>query len=204
LKSGWNLFEVVYIGTVLLAINAVTAYIEEEESFLNFYQDDAKQDMYNDALPLRSRYKEMNKFIGMATFITVFKFLKYVTIFRSTTVLWSTIDRAKAQLFTYLIVMLIIMMAFALLCVMMWGYTAKTFHNIPTAVFSLVRLSSGESELDYQELKRGDASFTPVVFMGFVVFVAIIGMNLMIAIITDCKQPSSARRVARAFVGVKR
>lgn len=187
LKSGWNLFEVVYIATVLLAISAISKYIEAEELFLRFYEDDAKQDQYNDALPLRSRYKEMNKFIGMAAFITVFKFLKYVKIFRSTNVLWSTIDRAKAQLFTYLVVMLIIMGAFALLCVMMWGYTSKTFHNIPTAVFSLVRLSSGESELDYQELKRGDASFTPIVFMGFVVFVAIIGMNLMIAIITDCK-----------------
>ena len=196
-SSGWNLFEVAYISVLVSAMNAITSYIDAESSFLKFYEDEASQDLYNDALPLRARYKETNKLIGLAAFVTVVKFLKYVRIFRSTTVMWNTMDKAKWQLLQYLVVMLVIVGAFALLSVMMWGYTSKTFHNIPTAVFALVRVSAGEGELDYEELKRGDASFTPIVFMSFVVFVAIIGMNLMIAIITDYYEDARSADHAR-------
>ena len=187
-RSGWNMYEILYIGSVLAAISAINSYTAVEDNFLQHYNDSSTQDMYNDALPLRSRYKTMNKFIGLWVFITVSKTLKYAKIFRSTTVLTSTIDKAKAQLFSYFMVLLLIISSFALLCVMMWGYTSANFHNIPSALYALVRLASGEAELDYDDLKRGDASWTPLVFMGFVIFVALIGMNLMIAIITDCKR----------------
>ena len=55
------------------------------------------QSMYNDALPMRAAYKAMIKYLGVACLITVFKFFKYMKIFRSTTVLWNTIDRAKVR-----------------------------------------------------------------------------------------------------------
>lgn len=186
LSSGWNMFEVVYILAVISFMNHVKSYMAAEGAFLEHYRAaDGTEDFFNDAMPLRSRYKEMNKFVGVVVAISVFKLFKYIKIFRSTTVLWITIDKAKHQLVAYGTVMAVLIMSFTWLTVFLWGYQSTSFHNIPSALFALIRMSVGETEMEYSDLKRGDASATPFVFMGFVVFVAIIGMNLLIAIITD-------------------
>jgi hypothetical protein len=135
ISSGWNVFELVYIGAVILFFMSVKSYMAAETLFLNHYRemnDDTEYPEYsrfNDVMPLRARYKEMNKFIGIVVAISVFKLFKYIKIFRSTTVLWDTIDKAKHQLVAYMGVMMVLIMGFTWMTVYLWGYESKSFHK---------------------------------------------------------------------------
>ena len=195
-SSGWNLFEAAYIVSIWLCLMSAWLYLAEEKTFLGHYNNSGSDNdtellfndtelLFNDMMPVRDSYKRMNKYIGFTMFCSWLKVLKYAKIFRSTQVLWDTLSAARYQLFAYSMVMLIMINAFAFLTVMLWGYSSKFFHNMPTAFFALVRLTAGEADMDYAELKRGDSSVTPFVFMGFIIFIAFIGMNMMIAIVTD-------------------
>ena len=73
ISSGWNMAEVLYIVAVSMLMNSVNKYMDAERLFLGQYTSTDTQELFNDPLPLRSRYKEVNKFVGLAVFISVIK-----------------------------------------------------------------------------------------------------------------------------------
>eukprot|EP01043_Picozoa_sp_COSAG02_P011947 COSAG02_NODE_449_length_22094_cov_4.917027_15_plen_1590_part_00 len=193
----WNFFSILYILSMWLCLDHVMRYFREESEFLDHYKNISSFEYFNDMMPLRDSYKDMNKFIGVFMFCSWLKVFKYTKIFRSSQVLWNTLSAARYQLIAYSLVMLLMINAFAMMTVMLWGYNSKFFHNVPTAFFALVRLAAGEADMEYAELKRGDSSMTPFVFMTFILVVAVIGMNMMVAIVTDFYE--KARNEERAW-----
>eukprot|EP01043_Picozoa_sp_COSAG02_P038591 COSAG02_NODE_2987_length_7613_cov_13.554565_1_plen_1662_part_00 len=208
IRSGWNVFEFVYIYVVFVFCDKIRAFMEEEDRFLLHYQVNTTNEdydlgifsseipsevdlrintqyLFNDGLPLRGTYTMMIKVLGIVCLVVVFKFFKYMRIFRSTSLLWDTLRLAAGQLLAYTAVMFWVIFAFALCTTLLWGRHSKGFQNIPSSMFQLVRLAAGVDDIEYNELKRGDASMTPGIFLLFVGLVAILGMNLMIAIVTD-------------------
>ena len=127
----------------------------------------------------------MNKWLGFVTFMITIKVFKYVKMFRATTILWRTIGMAWRQLLTFIFTMAVIILAFGLCCTLIWGHNSDEFLNVPTSLMTLNRLAAGEAEMDYEELKRGDSGVTPALFMAILIAIAVVGMNMMIAIITD-------------------
>jgi hypothetical protein len=215
IKSGWNWFEIAYIVAMYMFCRKTLDFIDEEHHFLLQYKINAQaeydgvdegagadvsintQDLFNDVLPLRASYKAMIKYLGMVALVVVFKFFKYMKIFRSTTLLWNTLQLASGQLLVYTALMGWVIFAFSLCVTLMWGHESTSFQNIPSSAFQLVRLAAGESDMEYAELKRGDATVTPFVYLAFLFLVAILGMNLMIAIVTDFYE--EARDTMRSY-----
>ena len=220
IRSGWNVFEFIYIGAMYLFCAEIRTFIQEEERFLLQYNANATredydlgyfssdipsyvdltintQGMFNDVLPLRSTYTAMVKLLGIVCLVVVFKFFKYMRVFKSTSLLWDTLRLAAGQLLAYTAVMFWVIFAFALCTTLIWGRHSIGFQNVPSSMFQLVRLAAGVDEINYKDLKHGDATMTPAIFLLFIGLVAILGMNLMIAIVTDFYE--EARDTLRAY-----
>ena len=220
IRVGWNVFEFIYIGAMYVLCAEIRKFSQEEERFLLQYKFNATredydlgsfssdipsyvdltintQGMFNDVLPLRSTYTAMVKFLGIVCLVSVFKIFKYMRVFKSTSLLWDTLRLAAGQLLAYTAVMFWVIFAFSLCTTLIWGRHTIGFQNIPSSMFQLVRLAAGVDEITYSELKHGDATMTPAIFLLFIGLVAILGMNLMIAIVTDFYE--EARDTLRAY-----
>eukprot|EP01050_Picozoa_sp_SAG11_P012736 SAG11_NODE_1436_length_4909_cov_3.825780_10_plen_73_part_00 len=63
--------------------------------------------------------------------------------------LWRVLGHAKLELGAFLVVFLLILVAFALLFSMLFDYAARDVHNAPSAFISLMRLTVGILDFNY-------------------------------------------------------
>ena len=77
--------------------------------------------------------------------VAVLKLFKYVTFFRGMTVIWRTVAKAKWDLAQFIATWGIIVLSFAMVTTMTWGYYSKDFATVLNSCIELIRFAFGEA-----------------------------------------------------------
>jgi hypothetical protein len=99
--------------------------------------------------------------------------------------MFKVITRAKTELGGFMIVYLLLIGCFAFLASTLFGYEMREFHNFASALMSLVRLSVGLLDFDYNVMKEAEGFWSPL-FLAIFVFLAMLTVvNLFISILSE-------------------
>ena len=64
--------------------------------------------------------------------------------------LWRVVLKSGPMIAMFMAVYMVLVSAFAFLCMFVFGWDQRDFHNLPSAVFSMLRLSLGMLDFDYK------------------------------------------------------
>ena len=141
-------------------------------------------DQFTDLSLVRREFRSMMSSTGVLYFLAFVKLFKYATIFRNFDFLFRILMDAKVQLMSFAMVFFLLVIAFAFAGVSIFGHQAREFHNVATAIVSLIRLSVGVLDFDYSEWKKGDAFLAPL-FLAFYLFgMLLVSINMFISILS--------------------
>lgn len=100
-------------------------------------------------------------------FFSTLKVMKFMNLSERLSFLWRVLGHAKLELMAFLGIFLVLLSSFALLATVMMGYRARELHNVPTALLSLLRLTVGIYDLNYNEWKEADPIWAPIFLISF-------------------------------------
>ena len=81
---------------------------------------------------------------------------------------FKVVSRAKTELLGFMFVYFLIILCFAFLASTLFGYEMREFHNLASALMSLVRLSVGLLDFDYDTMKTAEGFWAPLFLTTFV------------------------------------
>ena len=104
--------------------------------------------------------------------------------------MWRVMDLAAWQLLNFLTIIALLFVAFAVLAVSCFGYFMRTWHNVPTSLMTMIRMSMGEiGHGGYEDMKRAPgrthSSTAPLFVMIYTLVFVVCLSNLFVAILTD-------------------
>ena len=183
--SGWNRFDI-----VLYVMLAYTFYVAEvvhvdSQRTNEALMENIDTDVFTDLMPLRKKMRDMVQYIALISFLSVVRFLKYLNGIEQVSFIWRVVGSAKLDLLAFTTVFVLLLLGFALLCSTLFGSVEKNFHNIPTALFSLLRMTVGTLDYDYDVMKHQDSTFAPVFLTLFLFTMMLVCVNFFIAILTE-------------------
>lgn len=110
---------------------------------------------------------------------------QYMNFSDNLSFVFKVVSRAKTELLGFMFVYFLIILCFAFLASTLFGYEMREFHNLASAIMSLVRLSVGLLDFDYDVMKTAEAFWAPI-FLTLFVFVAMLTVvNLFISILSE-------------------
>lgn len=98
---------------------------------------------------------------------------------------FKVVSRAKTELLGFMLVYVLLIACFAFLASTLFGYEMREFHNFASAMMSLVRLSVGLLDFDYDTMKTAEGFWAPIFLAGFVFVAMLTVVNLFISILSE-------------------
>ena len=80
------------------------------------------------------------------------------------------------EIYGFLVVFLIVLACFSFWATAMLGFKLRYFHNFSSSMISLIRLSVGVLDFDYNEWQEADDLWAPIFLVSFVVLVMMTSM----------------------------
>jgi len=116
----------------------------------------------------------------MISFLRIFA---YLGIAKQMKTVWATLDRAKTDLFTFLVGVGIIVLGFSVLGHFLYGSRLDEWHNLASSMSSLLRFALGDA--DYDRMASVRPQLTPFYFVAYTAIVFLVALNLIIGIISE-------------------
>eukprot|EP01049_Picozoa_sp_SAG25_P004653 SAG25_NODE_298_length_10188_cov_5.941421_4_plen_465_part_00 len=97
---------------------------------------------------------------------------------------------AAGELLNFLLIITLLLVAFAVFATSSFGFYVRSFHNLPTSLMSMIQMSTGDISQDlYEDMKRAPGRSQSSVAPAFVtlyclVFIVVV-LNMFVAILTD-------------------
>lgn len=142
-------------------------------------------DEFLDLHTLKSKFRTLTKWISLLVFLSIFKSFKFMSLSDNLNFMYKIILRAKTEILGFMTVYFILMACFAFAVQQLFGYEIRNFHNFQSSIISLVRLSVGILDIDYNLMKEADSFFTPVFITVFVFVCMLTAINMFIAILSE-------------------
>ena len=93
--------------------------------------------------------------------------------------------RATGEIAGFMVVYTLLLLSCAFLATTLFGYEMREFHNLASAMTSLMRLSVGILDFDYNLMKTADAFWAPLFIIFFVFICMLIAVNMFISILSE-------------------
>lgn len=138
-----------------------------------------------DLHPLKSKFRTMTRWVSLLVFLSIFKSFKFMSLSDNLNFMYKIILRAKTEILGFMTVYFILIACFAFFSQQLFGYEIRNFHNFQSSIISLVRLSVGILDIDYDLMKEADSFFTPVFITVFVFVCMLTAINMFIAILSE-------------------
>ena len=91
--------------------------------------------------------------------------------------------RATGEIAGFIVVYTLLLLSCAFLSTTLFGYEMREFHNLASSMVSLMRLSVGILDFDYNLMKTADGFWTPFFIIFFVFICMLIAVNMFISIL---------------------
>ena len=93
--------------------------------------------------------------------------------------------RATGEIAGFMVVYTLLLLSCAFLSTTLFGYEMREFHNLASAMTSLMRLSVGILDFDYNLMKTADGFWAPNFIIFFVFICMLIAVNMFISILSE-------------------
>ena len=195
MRDLWNTFEVLYLGMTALLLYQL--YQFQVLSVSSAAALSAGDDKFVDLMALRSVSRTLNLCMGGIIFMSVAKFCKFLRLSQRMNFLWRVLELAFFELVAFLVILGIILVAFAATAHTVFGSATRGHHSLGTSLMTMVKLALGGLESDtgsYDAMTGASSSFLPVFLVTFVFFVSLTSINLFIAILNDAHEKARLER----------
>lgn len=180
LRDSWNVVEILMLLTLGATYLLRWQYLwnEERRSF-----DPFKATGYTEMSGLASAYTNM--FIGdsATVMVLVVKALKYFALQKDLMLLQKTLVQAITDLVVFIAMLVVLFFGFVLMGMNVFGMQANGFKSITDTTGTLFLILLGE--FDYVEMQEVHPLWAFVFFLGFVIFMFFIVLNIFLAILND-------------------
>lgn len=126
---------------------------------------------------------QFNYFLAIVTFLSWIELNKFFTDFESTAVFTKTLRRCGTDLISFIIVFMMVFLAYAELGVLIFGGELDDFKNMFHSIYTLFRIILGD--FDFHSMEQSNRILGPIYFIAYVFIVFFILINMFIAIISD-------------------
>ncbi|KAJ9453635.1 Polycystin-2 [Diplonema papillatum] len=180
LKGFWIWFDLVNLGLFVAAF-AIKFYLQDRGlTRNNLLQNVYYPPEYESVAYLGELATNVNAANALLVYLRVFYFLK---MHPKLNVLTKTLDEAGAEIFSILVIFLVVFAAFALMCYVVYGHTDENYRSIPETIISLTLMLLGD--FDYVALRDEHRIFTPIFYAMFQILAVFILFNMVIAVLID-------------------
>merc|ERR1711976_557169 len=121
--------------------------------------------------------------IAITVFFLWIKLFKYISFNKTLKQLQSTLSRCAFDIVGFLIMFMIIFIAYAQLGYLVFGSSVADFNTPSQAMYTLFRIILGD--FNFHQLERANYILGPAYFISYVILVFFILMNMFLAIIND-------------------
>jgi hypothetical protein len=131
-------------------------------------------------------YRNMKMWVALNAFTAVLKIFKFTQISRKMNSLWEVLQRAMRDLAAFFLILLFIQMAYATAGCVLFGDHIRNFHNIPSSMHTLLYFTIGDfGGVEYSRMRQASSLLAPWFMMTYLVLVALVSVNMFIAILSD-------------------
>lgn len=139
-----------------------------------------------DLTELRGEFRDLQTALAFYSALSALRFFKYFRFSLRLNLLWRVVDLAVLQLMNFMLIIAVLLLSFAYLSVTNFGPTIRGFHNVPSAMMSMVQMSTGDVEwAGYDDMKRAAPVLAPVFIVLYVLVFIIVVINMFVAILMD-------------------
>ncbi|XP_063713184.1 polycystin-2-like isoform X2 [Symsagittifera roscoffensis] len=180
-RGFWNILDIVIIALSMVGIvysiyrertvqSKLETLIANSDTYGNFYWLGYLQTQFNNAL-------------AVVVFFAWVKLFKYISFNKTMTQLQTTLSRCAKDIAGFLVMFLIVFLAYAQLSYLVFGTQVKDFSTFKNCIFTLFRIILGD--FDFYALEAANRVLGPIVFLTYVFFVFFVLLNMFLAIIND-------------------
>lgn len=176
LTDGWNFLDVANL-LLFFALFALRGVLARE---FGKFSDTNRFFNFSRIVVLHSAHDNIVAFNG---FLLFFKVLKYTRFSKRAIVIAKTIKHGVGALFSFLVIVLFILVGFAFMANISFGNDVSEYKTLGFSILSIFRaLTSG---VEFEKLWENNRLMGPLFFVAFVVIFIFILLNVFLAIISN-------------------
>lgn len=137
---------------------------------------------YVDMYGLARNFQYAMTTAGVLGLCMVMKFFRYFALSRRMNALWLTLSNASVSLAGFAVGFTVVVAGFAFFAQHAFGSLVPQLHRFDSAFATLVRYPLGD--FDYPSLRQARPDIAPAFFFAYTIIVALVSMNMVVAIIT--------------------
>ena len=141
------------------------------------------EDEYTDYAAIGALYTLSFNLDSVCVIALFFKALKYAQLNTSTSMLWSVLTRAGKDMGYFIIMLIILMLAFAMMAMQFFGSQLMDYSNLGKAVVSLLLVLLGQ--FDIAGMRQASPYLGIAFFFAYIVIMVLIMMNIFLAILGE-------------------
>jgi len=166
---GFNVYRSIHVDKLLDGI-LKNSNSTVEDQYANFEMIGFWQTRYNDMA-------------AIVVFVAWFKVFKYISFNKTMTQLNETLAKCAKDIMGFLVMFLIVFVAFMQWGFLLFGTQVKDFSTVGDSFFTLFRIILGD--FDFEAIENANRILGPFYFLVFVFFVFFVLLNMFLAIIND-------------------
>jgi len=180
LSDVWNILECVvlfgfYLSTYFQLLLLSKLY-PPEVIFENYYTDYAA---------IGEIYKLSFSLDSLCVIALFFKILKYAQLNASTSMLWLVLTRAGKDMAYFIVFLLILMLAFAMMAMQFFGSQLAEYSTFFESVTSLLLVLLGQFDIEGMRMRTTGPSIGLFFFLLYIIVMVLIMMNIFLAILGE-------------------
>ncbi|VVC36763.1 Polycystic kidney disease type 2 protein,Polycystin cation channel, PKD1/PKD2 [Cinara cedri] len=130
---------------------------------------------------LVTRHEILLQVTAYAFFLVCVKIIKYTDLNRTMTIVYLSVGRSFKIVAGYLVLMTVVVIAFAMLGYCAFGAQVKGFSTVNDSFLSSLRILM--RDFDFRSLEQADQSFTAFIFVLFTCVVIFVILTMLVAIV---------------------
>eukprot|EP00030_Apusomonadida_sp_AF-17_P005964 a676905_368.p1 GENE.a676905_368~~a676905_368.p1 ORF type:complete len:692 (-),score=360.77 a676905_368:16-1845(-) len=181
-SHGWNWLDLTLITLFILLF----AFRMQSVKVLEDFEFEVSDDKYVDFSKVEFIRVSERRTLAFAIFLSFFKVFEFLQSNPKLSQLVSTLEEAAPQMSTFLVVILIVLFAFAFSAQLLFGEMIAEFSNFSQTLAKLVRMALGDT--DYNELIYVDYAVGSLFFFVLVFFLVLFLLQMFLAIIMGANE----------------
>lgn len=196
----WNWLELFQISSTICAL--VFFFLKESQTsqFVKKIQENPFKTSSTDNIEFMSDLETY--LLSFVIFIVTIKFLRLIKFNRHVCQVIGTMQRAATKVFSFMTVFVIIMLAYTQVGFVVFSSEVKAYSSFYSSLRAMLLLLFG-GEMYFQELQSTSRYITPVFLFGYLSSMAMVLLNMFLAVLNDSYKEVKNFDPGEAFADVE-
>eukprot|EP00741_Cyanophora_paradoxa_P013511 tig00020693_g13046.t1 len=195
-SDAWTWIELAIIAIFIVIICYTADFVNESR----YVRDALVADpvgRYIDFQQLRRVSEVLTDVVGINILLLILRSFKFLRLNSKLSIVWKTLSLAKLDLLSFISISVVVFAAYAFTGYVVFGYQVQRYRNFTASFASLFRFITGDS--NYDEIQESSPFTGYVFYTTFVLFVALVLINIFIAIVNKFYEAASHAEKAMAL-----